>query len=103
MQIDAIRFIGARHGMIHRTAQENGMTRMIHGDVRLPPGQRFELKPGDFHIMLMGVTSALLPGCRYPFQILWGNGDVTDHEFITGTIGQMMMPESTDVTGDSCP
>jgi copper(I)-binding protein len=108
MRVAEFRFAGARHAMIHRTVEDEGMARMVHGEILVSPQGRYELKPGGLHVMLMGVSSPLRQGCRYKFQILWENGDSTNHEFVTGGYGQMIFPESvgspnTDAGGKSCP
>jgi len=108
MRVAEIRFAGARHAMIHRTVEDEGMARMVHGEILVPPGERYELKPGGLHVMLMGVSSPLLQGCLYKFQILWENGDSTNHEFVTGGYGQMIFPGSLesvsiDAGGKPCP
>jgi periplasmic copper chaperone A len=99
MRVAEIRFTGARHAMIHRTVEDEGMARMVHGEILVPPGERYELKPGGLHIMLMGVSSRLLQGCLYHFQILWENGDSTNHEFVTGGYGQMVFPADAETVG----
>ncbi len=99
MRVAEIRFTGARHAMIHRTVEDEGMARMVHGEILVPPGERYELKPGGLHIMLMGVSFPLLQGCLYKFQILWENGDSTNHEFVTGDYGQMVFPADAESVG----
>tara|TARA_B100001105_G_scaffold146913_1_gene117730 strand:- start:97 stop:570 length:474 start_codon:yes stop_codon:yes gene_type:complete len=99
MRVAEIRFTGARHAMIHRTVEDEGMARMVHGEILVPPGERYELKPGGLHIMLMGVSFPLLQGCLYKFQILWENGDSTNHEFVTGGYGQMVFPADAESAG----
>jgi len=108
MRVAEIRFAGAKHAMIHRTLEDEGMARMVHGEILVPPGQSYELKPGGLHIMLMAISSPLLQGCLYEFQILWENGDSTNHAFLTGGYGQMVFPaEVESVGGDTgarlCP
>jgi periplasmic copper chaperone A len=99
MRVAEIRFTGARHAMIHRSVEDEGIARMVHGEIVVPPGERYELKPGGLHIMLMGVSSPLLQGCLYKFQILWENGDSTNHEFVTGGYGQMVFPAVAESVG----
>ena len=99
MRVAEIRFAGARHAMIHRTVEDQGMARMVHGEILVPPGESYELKPGGLHIMLMGVSSPLLQGCSYTFQILWENGDSTNHEFVIGGYGQMVFPADSQSEG----
>ncbi len=44
----------------HRTIIKNDIARMRHYDeLTIPAGQSLELKPGDFHLMLIGPQSAL--------------------------------------------
>jgi copper(I)-binding protein len=100
MKVAEFRFKGARHAMIHRTVEDEGMARMVHGEILVSPGEHYELKPGGLHVMLMGVSSPLLQGCRYKFQIDWENGDSTNHEFVTGGYGQMIFPPAG---GKPCP
>ena len=107
-RVAEIRFSGAKHAMIHRTLEDEGMARMVHGDIFVLPGGRNELKPGGLHVMLMGISFPLLQGCRYKFQILWRNGVSTSHEFVTGGYGQMIFPADpkalgSDTAGRLCP
>jgi periplasmic copper chaperone A len=107
-RVAAIRFSGAKLAMIHRTLEDKGMVRMVHGDIFVLPGGRKVLKPGGLHVMLMGISSPLLQGCRYEFQILWRNGVSTSHEFLTGGYGQMIFPADpkalgSDTAGRPCP
>ena len=99
IRVAEVRFAGARHAMIHRTLEDEGMATMAHGEILVPPGESYELKPGGLHIMLMGVSSPLLQGCSYPFQIHWENGDTTDHDFVTGGYGQMFFPADAESVG----
>jgi periplasmic copper chaperone A len=48
---------------IHETRNMSGMMMMERiPKIALPPGGRVELKPGGYHLMLMGLKSALGPG-----------------------------------------
>jgi copper(I)-binding protein len=48
---------------LHETRLEDGVMRMHPlARVELPPGGRVEMKPGSYHIMLMGLTRDLHPG-----------------------------------------
>lgn len=48
---------------LHESVEHDGMMHMneLAGGIELPPGQPVVLKPGGLHIMLMGVSKALLP------------------------------------------
>jgi len=47
---------------IHETRNMSGMMMERIPKIALPPGGRVELKPGGYHLMLMGLKSALGPG-----------------------------------------
>jgi copper(I)-binding protein len=49
---------------IHETTMENDVMRMrpVEGGIEIPAGGQVELKPGGYHIMLMGLTRDLKPG-----------------------------------------
>jgi copper(I)-binding protein len=48
---------------IHETRNMSGMMMMERiPKIALPPGGRVELKPGGYHLMLMGLKRALSPG-----------------------------------------
>ena len=57
----------ARSAEIHASEQKQGVMHMHALDaIALPAGQRVELKPGGFHIMLVGLTRALSAGDTVP-------------------------------------
>jgi len=57
----------ARSAEIHASEQKQGVMHMHALDaIALPAGQRVELKPGGFHIMLVGLTRALGAGDTVP-------------------------------------
>ena len=57
----------ARSAEIHASEQKQGVMHMHALDaIALPAGQRVELKPGSFHIMLVGLTRALGAGDTVP-------------------------------------
>ena len=64
-----------RHGVMHMQALDA---------LDLPAGQRVELKPGGFHIMLVGLKRALPAGERVPltFTIEDGQGRRTQLEVL---------------------
>ena len=52
----------AKHSMIHRTVESDGMLKMMHhADLKINPGDIIEFKPGGMHIMLMGLQSTPIP------------------------------------------
>jgi len=48
---------------VHETFQDQGMAKMRPvKKIDVPPGRTVELKPGGYHIMLIGLTRDLKPG-----------------------------------------
>ncbi|MBC8023819.1 MAG: copper chaperone PCu(A)C [Burkholderiales bacterium] len=55
---------------IHSSEQRQGVMHMHAMDaLALPAGRRVELKPGGFHIMLVGLTRALSAGDQVPLTL----------------------------------
>lgn len=84
----------AKHVMIHRTVLEDGMMKMKHASVSIPPGETVRFEPGGLHIMVMGLAEPLIKGCLYDVTLHWGNGTKTREEFNTGHFGQSHYPEA---------
>jgi periplasmic copper chaperone A len=54
---------GASRVELHETRNMSGMVMMERVPmIEVPPGARVELKPGSFHLMLIGLKRALTPG-----------------------------------------
>jgi periplasmic copper chaperone A len=68
----------AAEAMIHETTLANGQyTMRAHEPLRIAPGETVQLAPGGLHIMLHGLTSALMPGEQVPLVLrLEGGGTV---------------------------
>ncbi|MCW2283355.1 copper(I)-binding protein [Rhodoblastus acidophilus] len=49
---------------IHQSREENGIMTMraVPKGIEIKPGQQLVLKPGGYHLMLIGLKSAFLPG-----------------------------------------
>ena len=49
---------------VHEMKMENGVARMrpIKGGLEIKPGETVELKPGSFHVMLLGLKKPLTSG-----------------------------------------
>lgn len=65
--------------MLHETVVTDGVASMPHAmSVAVPAGVTTELTPGGFHGMLMGLTSALKEGDRFPVTLSFERaGDIT--------------------------
>jgi copper(I)-binding protein len=65
---------------LHTVVNENGMMQMIQaeGGVPIPANGTQLLKPGSFHIMLIGLTTDLKAGDSFPLTLTYANaGPVT--------------------------
>ena len=56
---------------LHRTVMEGGVMRMrpVDGGIEIPAGGMAELRPGSFHVMLMGLAAPLEEGGRFPVTL----------------------------------
>jgi copper(I)-binding protein len=65
--------------MIHRTVKQGDMMKMVHvHELQIPPRSKVELKPGGYHIMLMGLKRPLKVGEILEFKLIFKNaGEIT--------------------------
>ncbi|OED50822.1 hypothetical protein ACH42_00640 [Endozoicomonas sp. (ex Bugula neritina AB1)] len=71
----------AKKSELHTTVMNNGMMRMQEVEVlEIPAGGDVELKPGGYHVMLMGLNEQIKPGEHVPVTLSFSNGEtVTIH------------------------
>ncbi len=78
---EPVSLVGARSpvaasAQVHEMAMEGTVMKMRPAPaVRIEPGHRLELKPGGYHIMLMGVRSPLKAGERVPLSLEFERAD----------------------------
>ncbi len=61
---------------LHTTEMNNGMMKMRRVDnLTINPGDRLELKPGGYHVMLMGLNKPIAKNSKVPVTITFSNGD----------------------------
>jgi copper(I)-binding protein len=66
-QVVEVRSPVAKTVEIHSSDMQDGVMRMRAVDrIALPAGKRVELKPGGFHVMLMGLAKPLAAGDKVP-------------------------------------
>ncbi len=60
----------------------NGVMRMrpVEGGLKIPAGETVELKPGGYHIMLIGLTHNLEEGQRIPLKLSFEHSGQMDVE-----------------------
>jgi periplasmic copper chaperone A len=56
---------------LHETSEENGVMKMraVAGGIEIKPGATQELKPGGYHVMLIGLTKRLQEGEMVPLTL----------------------------------
>jgi copper(I)-binding protein len=79
------RLVGAKTDVaqvveIHEVVDEGGVKQMrpLEGGLEIPAGGTVELKPGGFHLMLVGLNEDLTPGMTYDLTLTFEKtGEVT--------------------------
>lgn len=61
----------AKKAELHETREENGVMKMrtVEGGIEIAPGAAQELKPGGYHIMLVGLNKRLQEGEMVPLTL----------------------------------
>ncbi len=84
--------VAARADM-HLTVMDGDMVKMQHQhDLTIAPGQTVDFAPGSLHIMLMGLSTALVPGNTFDISVELADGSRSVATVMVGTIGQMVAP-----------
>lgn len=62
---------------IHETVMEGDVMRMqqVQDGIEIPAGGQIELKPGSYHIMLIGLTRDLTVGDTFPVTLEFASGE----------------------------
>jgi copper(I)-binding protein len=74
---------------IHQMAMEDGVMKMrpVADGIEVKPGQAVELRPGSFHVMLVGLKQPLRQGERLKGTLIFANAGKVDVEFAVESIG----------------
>jgi periplasmic copper chaperone A len=79
--LSAVSCAGTASAELHESFEENGMMRMRPvPTLAVPPGGQVELRPGGYHVMLMGLTRALAQGDRVRCELRAGTAVVARFE-----------------------
>ncbi len=64
---------------IHKTVDQNGVMKMVHVDkLSVPAGGSVVLKPGGYHIMVMGLKKDIKAGENVKFTLIFEkSGEIT--------------------------
>ena len=74
---------------VHHMAVEGGVMKMrpVEGGLEIKPGETVELKPGSFHIMLMGLNQPLEKGQRVKGTLVFEKAGKVDIEYAVEALG----------------
>jgi copper(I)-binding protein len=80
----------AKEAELHTMTMEGGVMKMrpVEG-IDLPAGQTVALKPGGYHIMLMGLAHPLTEGQTFPMTLTFAKGGTRDVTVSVQKIGAM--------------
>ena len=71
-----------KHIMLHRTIEENGVSKMVHQmQVVIPAHGSLEFKPGSYHIMMPAPQKRLVAGDKVMIKLEFKSGKTSDVEF----------------------
>lgn len=82
-------FAAAGRFEVHSMEIEVGVARMrpVTGGLEIKPGQSVELKPGSFHVMLMGLREPLQAGQQVKGTLLFEKAGKVDIEYAVRPLG----------------
>jgi periplasmic copper chaperone A len=73
-ELVAVRADVAKKVQTHKTVSENGIMKMKHVHaIPVPAKGMVMLKPGSFHVMMMGLNKPLKPGSHFPLTLVFKN------------------------------
>jgi copper(I)-binding protein len=81
---------------IHQTSiGSGGVARMrpVDNGIRIEPGATAALRPGGYHIMLLGLSHDLLPGSAFSLMLYFETADGDIIRVLTGVLAQAEAPE----------
>lgn len=72
---------------VHKTVNDNGMLKMVPaGPITILAGERIEMKPGSYHIMLMKLKRSIDKGSSLRLTLTFTDGTTLD------AVGPVMSP-----------
>ena len=74
---------------VHRMVMEQGVAKMrpVEGGLEIKPGETVELKPGSFHVMLMGLKQPLQKGEKVKGTLEFEKAGKLDIEYAVEALG----------------
>ena len=85
----SVSFGGAGVVEMHETSMVDGKMRMRQvNQIDIPANGSAELKPGSYHIMLIGLEKAMEPGARETLTLTFSDGSQKTVEALVGNAGE---------------
>src|SRR6266478_8508867 len=74
---------------VHRMIMEQGVAKMrpVEGGLEIKPGETVELKPGSFHVMLMGLKQPLEKGQKVKGTLVFEKAGTVEIEYAVEALG----------------
>jgi copper(I)-binding protein len=74
---------------VHEMTMDNGVAKMrpIKGGLEIKPGETVELKPGSFHVMLVGLKKPLTAGDHIKATLVFEKAGKVDVEYDVRAMG----------------
>lgn len=83
----------AARSMLHQSKMANGLMKMLPVDkLAIAPGAVVQLRPGGYHIMLMGLKHELKEGSHFALSLQFSDGSEQRIEVPVRGMGAMPMP-----------
>ena len=79
-------------------SMDNGVMKMreVAGGLEVKPGETRELKPGGYHLMMMGLKRPLKEGERFKIELKFEKAGPREVEFAVQGIGAASAPMQHD-------
>jgi periplasmic copper chaperone A len=79
---------------VHSMMMEQGVAKMrpVEGGLEIKPGETVELRPGSFHVMLMGLKRPLEKGQKVKGTLEFENAGKVDIEYAVESLGTASPP-----------
>ncbi len=74
---------------LHQMAMEGGTMKMraVEGGIAIPPKYQVTLRPGGYHLMMMGLAKPLVAGTRVPLKLSFEHAGTIDVELAVEAMG----------------
>jgi len=87
--LTSVSFTGASMVEIHETSMNEGVMRMRQvSHIDIPANGSAELKPGSYHIMLMGLEKPMIAGTAETLTLTFSDDSQKTIEALVGTVSE---------------